>query len=309
MKLESSAIKSLIAQLALLNVLSLITSFAVAQAAAIQHTVDADGHPMALWEKSVAQPKGHILLHHGRTWSSIPDFDLQVAGEDLSLMDGFNEMGYSVWALDARGYGATPRDSSGWNTPDRAAKDLSIVLDWLLARNGEATHVWGWSYGSMVAQLAAQRYPEAMLSVTLFGYPTDPDAEIPISNSQTEPSARPTTRAAAASDFIVPGSISQHAIDSYVAAALKADPIRADWNQLHQWNALDGEELALPTLLLQAEFDPLADTDAHARFFAKIANPHKQWVVLPGGDHAALLEKPRAKLIKSTIDFIEWLDY
>jgi len=284
-------------------------SATLAQTTAIQHTVDADGHPMALWEKSVAQQKGHILLHHGRTWSSIPDFDLQVSGEDLSLMDGFNDMGYSVWALDARGYGETPRDSSGWNTPDRAAQDLAIVLDWLRARNGETTHVWGWSYGSMVAQLTAQRYPLAIASVTLFGYPTDPDAQIPQSNSQSEPSARPTTRAAAASDFIVPGSISQHAIDTYVAAALKADPIRADWNQQHQWNALDGEALALPTLLLQAEFDPLADTDAHARFFAKISNPNKQWVILPGGDHAALLETPRAKLIKSTVDFIEWLGY
>jgi hypothetical protein len=57
---------------------------------------------MALWEKSVAQPKGHILLHHGRTWSSIPDFDLQVSGEDLSLMEGFNDMGYSVWAIISR---------------------------------------------------------------------------------------------------------------------------------------------------------------------------------------------------------------
>ena len=309
MEVRVSPVKSLVSHIVVFVVMFLSMSAALAQTAAIQHTITADGHPMALWEKSVAQPKGHILLHHGRTWSSIPDFDLQVPGEDLSLMDGFNDMGYSVWALDARGYGETPRDSSGWNTPDRAAQDLSIVLDWLLARNGEATHVWGWSYGSMVAQLVAQRYPEAMLSVTLFGYPTDPDAEIPLSNSQTEPSARPTTRAAAASDFIVPGSISQQAIDTYVVAALKADPIRADWNQQHQWNALDGEALALPTLLLQAEFDPLADTDAHARFFAKIANPNKQWVVLPGGDHAALLETPRAKLIKSTIDFIEWLEH
>lgn len=309
MKVKASPAKSLFSQIAIFAALWMLMSSTLAQTAAIQHTVLADGHPMALWEKSVAQPKGHILLHHGRTWSSIPDFDLQVEGEDLSLMDGFNDMGYSVWALDARGYGETPRDSSGWNTPDRAAQDLSIVLDWLLARNGETTHVWGWSYGSMVAQLAAQRYPEAMASVTLFGYPTDPDAEIPQSTSQAEPSARPTTRAAAASDFIVPGSISQHAIDTYVTAALKADPIRADWNQTHQWNALDGEQLALPTLLLQAEFDPLADTDAHARFFSKIANSNKQWVVLPGGDHAALLETPRAKLIKATIDFIEWLDY
>ena len=309
MEVKVSSAKSQASQFAILTVLALWMLPALAQTVAIQHTVIADGHPMALWEKSVAQPKGHILLHHGRTWSSIPDFDLQVSGEDLSLMDGFNDRGYSVWALDARGYGETSRDSSGWNTPDRAAQDLSIVLDWLRARNNETTHVWGWSYGSMVAQLCAQRYPQAVASVTLFGYPTDPDAQIPQSNSQSEPSARPTTRAAAASDFIVPGSISQHAIDTYVAAALKADPIRADWNQQHQWNALDGEALALPTLLLQAEFDPLADTDAHARFFAKISNPNKQWVILPGGDHAALLETPREKLIKSTVDFIEWLAY
>ncbi|MEX0964789.1 MAG: alpha/beta fold hydrolase [Pseudohongiellaceae bacterium] len=293
----------------LLSFFALLMQPGLAQTGAIQHTVDADGHPMALWEKSVAQPKGHILLHHGRTWSSIPDFDLQVPGEELSLMDGFNAMGYSVWALDARGYGETPRDGSGWNTPDRAAEDLSIVLQWLLARNGEASHVWGWSYGSMVAQLTAQRYPNAIASVTLFGYPTDPDAEIPATDSPAQAPSRPTTRAAAASDFIVPGSISQHAIDTYVAAALKADPIRADWNQLHQWNALDGEALTLPTLLLQAEFDPLADTDSHARFFVKIANPNKQWIVLAGGDHAALLESPRARLIKSTVDFIEWLEH
>ena len=183
-----------------------------AQTNPIQHTVEVDGHPMALWEKSVPEPKGHIVLHHGRTWSSLPDFDLQVPGEDLSLMDGFNALGYSVWALDARGYGKTPRDSTGWNTPDRAAQDLAAVLDWLLARNGEASHVWGWSYGSMVAQLTAQRFPEAIASVTLFGYPTDPDAVVPETTFLSEAPARPTTRAAAASDFIVPGSISQLAM-------------------------------------------------------------------------------------------------
>lgn len=296
-------------RLALLILFLCVAPSAFAQSDAIQHTVDVDGHPLAVWEKSVAQPKGHILLHHGRTWSSIPDFDLQVPGEDLSLMDGFNELGYSVWALDARGYGATPRDASGWNTPDKAARDLSIVIGWLRARNAEDIHVWGWSYGSMVAQLTAQRFPEGIASVTLFGYPVDPEATIPNTIAETEPLARPTTRAAAASDFIVPGSISQNAIDTYVAAALKADPIRADWDYLHQWNALDGTALNLPTLLLQAEFDPLADTDAHARFFVKIANPNKQWVVLAGGDHAALLETPRAKLIKATIDFIEWLEH
>ena len=275
---------------------------------ALQHTVMSDGHPIAVWEKSVPNPKGHILLHHGRTWSSIPDFDLQVPEESLSLMDGFNEMGYSAWAMDARGYGATPRDSSGWTTPDMAAKDMSTVLDWLMERNGVKTNVWGWSYGSMVAQLTAQRYPEAIRSLSLFGYPTDPDVIFPDDSSRSTPEERVNTAEAAASDFIVPGSISEKAIEVYVKAALAADPIRADWNQLQQWNALDGAALTMPTLLLQGEFDPLAKTDAHARFFTSIANPNKQWVVLAGGDHASLLETPRARLIKATIDFIQWLD-
>ena len=221
------------------------------QTDALRHTVMADGHPLAVWEKSVTNPKGHILLHHGRTWSSIPDFDLQVPEESLSLMDGFNDMGYSAWAMDARGYGGTPRDSSGWTTPDRAAKDMATVLDWLEERNGVKTNVWGWSYGSMIAQLTAQRYPEAIRSLSLFGYPTDPDVQFPDDANLSTPEERVNTAEAAASDFIVPGSISQNAIDVYVEAALAADPIRADWNQLQQWNALDGAALTMPTLLLQ----------------------------------------------------------
>lgn len=276
--------------------------------APVKHQVDADGHAMAVWEKSVPDPKGHILLHHGRTWSSLPDFDLQVPGEQLSLMEGFNAMGYSVWALDARGYGGTPRDSSGWNTPDRAARDLALVLDWLNTRNGEKTHVWGWSYGSMVAQLAAQRFADRFRSVTLFGYPTDPDVEVPTDTTSGIPPGQATTAQAAASDFIVEGAISQTAINTFVQAALAADPVRADWNQLHQWNALDGAELTIPVLLLQAEFDPLANTDAHARLFMKIPNANKQWVVLAGGGHAALLETPRARLIKASVDFMQWID-
>ncbi|MFK7863887.1 MAG: alpha/beta hydrolase [Pseudohongiellaceae bacterium] len=288
--------------------LAILVTPSVFGAEPTEHTIYSDGHPLALWEKSVSNPIGHIVLHHGRTWSSLPDFDLQVVGENLSLMDGFNEAGYSVWALDARGYGGTPRDESGWNTPDKAAKDLSTVLAWLAARNGEASHVWGWSYGSMVAQLTAQRYPQNIQSVALFGYPVDPDRVYSNNQANVTPPEILTTAEAAASDFIVPGSISQLAIDTYVREALKADPVRADWNQLQQWNSLDAAALNLPVLLLQAEFDPLARTEAHAKVFSAFSNPNKQWVVLAGGDHAALLENPtRGKLISASIDFIKWL--
>lgn len=272
------------------------------------HTIQADGHPIAVWEKSVKYPKGHILLHHGRTWSSLPDFDLQVKGEDLSLMDGFNAEGYSVWAMDARGYGKTPRDETGWNTPERSAKDIAIVLEWLHRKKSEKTHLWGWSMGSMLGQLAAQKYPEHITSVTLFGYPWTPGTVVPEDNGEDEPPKKPTTAKAAAEDFITPGSISQKAIDEYVRHALEADPVRMDWRKQHEYNQLDAKKVSVPVLLLQAEFDPLAKTEAHAKLFSDLPNAHKQWVVLKGGDHAALLETPRARLIAATVSFIEWLE-
>ena len=81
--------------------------------AATRHTVDSDGHPMAVWEKRPAEPRAVVLLLHGRTWSTLPDFDLQVPGEDLSLMDGLVDRGFVTYGLDQRGYGATPRDDTG----------------------------------------------------------------------------------------------------------------------------------------------------------------------------------------------------
>ena len=291
----------------ILSILFIGIHINVVAAPAVKHEVIADGHTIVVWEKSVINSKGVILLHHGRTWSSLPDFDLQVEGEDLSLMQGFNLQGYSIWAMDARGYGETARDASGWNTPSRAAEDISIVLQWLADKTQTKINLWGWSMGSMLSQMAAQQYPENIRSLTLFGYPLALGYTFSHDVQKAAPPKIPTTAKAAASDFIVPGSISQNAIDEYVRHALQADPVRADWHYKHQYNTLDASKLSMPVLLLQGEFDPFAHTDMHAQIFAKLPNGNKQWVVLKGGDHAALLEKTRAKLIYATTNFIEWL--
>lgn len=55
--------------------------------APVKHDVLVDGHHLAVWEKKPAQPRAAILLVHGRTWSSLPNFDLQVPGERRSVMD------------------------------------------------------------------------------------------------------------------------------------------------------------------------------------------------------------------------------
>jgi pimeloyl-ACP methyl ester carboxylesterase len=263
-----------------------------------------DGHTLALWGREVARPKGVIVLLHGRTWSALPDFDLQVPGDQRSVMQSLNARGYSAFALDMRGYGKSPRDATGWLTPDRAARDVAESLEWLAKEKKIARPVLlGWSYGSLVAQLTAQRRPELMSSLILFGYPRDP-AKLVFPAEPPEPARAANTLEAAASDFISPEVTPKKVIDAYVAAALAADPVRVDWrNQQSEFDALDPAKVQVPTLLMQGERDPLAPADAQARLFTGLGTHDKQWVVLPGGDHAALIEDTHAAFIAAIVAF------
>jgi len=272
-----------------------------------RHTVLVDGHPFAVWEKRAADARRAVLLVHGRTWSARPDFDLQVDGEDLSLMDGLVDAGYAVYAVDLRGYGETPRDDSGWLTPNRAADDVAAVLDWIGEQDDWAgkPHLFGWSMGSTISQLAVQRHAGIAASLTLFGYWRDVNGIISPDEEGIEPERAPNTAAAAASDFITPGSISQRAIDAYVTAALAADPVRVDIRSMDQYNALDGARIHLPTLVIAGEYDPLAPAANQARLFLGLATGQKQYVSVPGADHAAFLETARAYFIHELVAFFD----
>lgn len=260
-----------------------------------------DGFKLAMWRKAPAQPRRSVLLIHGRTWSGRPDFDLQVPGESRSFMDALVAQGYAAYALDLRGYGATPRDATGFLTPERAAADVAAALRAI----GDRPALFGWSRGSMVSQLASQRTPELMSAVILFGYPGDPDRKVPEQPDPAAPARSPTTATAAAEDFIAPGVITRRAIEVYVQAALAADPVRMDWRRDHEWNALAPEAVKVPVLLIQAELDPLAKTEAHARFFARLGTTDRQWIVVPKGDHAALIEDTAPRLIAAIRAFLE----
>jgi len=272
----------------------------------VQHTVTVDGYPIAVWEKRAPHPRRNLVLVHGRTWSSRPDFDLQVTGEKLSVMDALVARGYDVYAIDLRGYGATPRDTSGWLTPTRAAADIAGVIDWVQRRGPmkEKPALIGWSRGSMVSQLFAQNHSDAISALVLFGRPQWDS--IPADRSGAAP-RKPNTAKAAGSDFITPGSISPTARDAYVRQALATDPVLVEWRHLDEFSALDASRVTVPTLFMMGEFDPFyanAKT-RQAEFFLRLATPDKEWVILPGGDHAALLEHPAPRFIEAITSFLE----
>jgi pimeloyl-ACP methyl ester carboxylesterase len=271
--------------------------------------VRADGHPLSVWSKRPpTAAKGAIVLLHGRTWSARPNFDLHVAGRRVSLMDALVARGYAVYALDARGYGGTPRDSSGWLTPERAERDVSAVLAWVRAREGgdrrPAPTLLGYSRGAQVALLVAQRHPAQISGVALYGFPQDVTKPFSVPAEAAAPARRRTTAAGAAEDFITPDSTPAGVRDAYVRDAIARDSIRVDWRHEEQFAALDPAAVKTPVLVINGERDPYANAAALPTFFSRLIGLDKWWIVLAHADHAAHLERQTA-FVNAVVSFME----
>lgn len=278
--------------------------------APVKNTIRTDDNfALVVWSKRPPTAvKGEIILLHGRTWSALPNFDLQVPGENVSLMDAFVAEGYAVYAVDQRGYGSTRRDATGWLTPDRAVRDAGNVVDWVasLAPNHRAPVLLGYSRGSMTAEVAAQRRPKSIAALVLYGFPVDL-AQMAAVTAGEEPGRPPrekTTAAGAGEDFMTPDSLPAGVKDAYVRAALKYDPIRVDWRREHQFKAIDPAMLHTPTLFLNGERDQYASVASIPAFLQHMTGTDRDWVVLSHADHAAHLERPAA-FVRAVVSFVE----
>jgi alpha-beta hydrolase superfamily lysophospholipase len=273
----------------------------------IKHDVVVDGHHFAVWQKRGAPPRAAILLLHGRTWSSLPNFDLQVPNEKRSFMDALADAGFDVFALDMRGYGATPRDGTGWLTPDRAVADVSGVLAWMQQRMPAAQrlplYLFGLSRGAMVAAMTAQQRPESLAGVVLLGFGFDPDVQSPPTPRGARPERLANTADAAASDFITRDAYTPATVSTFVRVALRADPVLVDWRDDSQFNAFRPAQMQVPALLVHGANDPQAPMSIETKLFTRFGTPDRWWVILPGADHAAHLEKSSVELVRAIASF------
>jgi pimeloyl-ACP methyl ester carboxylesterase len=279
-------------------------SGARADAAPERLTVVVEGHDLALWVKAPPAPRATLLLVHGRTWSSLPNFDLTASGADRSVLDAFVRRGYAAYALDLRGYGASARDATGWLTPARAVADVRAALDHIAARHPRITTrpaLIGYSRGAQVAAMLAQGGPRAASALVLFGFP--PTVRQTTTRDAHAPARAPTTAAAAAEDFITPGAASRSLIDAYVAAALAADPVRVDWRHEDEFR-FEPAKITTPILMLYGVNDPFRNA-ASARFFEALAAPDRAYVVLPDADHAAHVENSASAWVHAIDGFLQ----
>lgn len=272
------------------------------------HSVLADGHPIAVHSKRGDRPWATVVLVHGRTWSSLPDFDLQVDGARVSLMDNLAAEGLAVYAVDLRGYGGTARDDTGWNSPSRAVDDLAAVLRWVRDDAALATPpaVLGWSLGARVAALTAQRHPDLTGPVILYGTPCN-DARARPSTPQRDPGVpgrQRNTDAAARSDFITPGAVDPAVVDAFARTALAADPVRADWRDTHEWTTVEFAKIRAPVLAIHGDRDPVVDLPCVRARLAETKGP-TALEILAGADHAAHLEAAAPRFVAAVVGFLK----
>jgi pimeloyl-ACP methyl ester carboxylesterase len=279
---------------------------APAQTAPERFTVQSDGHPLAVWARRPAQPKGALLLVHGRTWSSRPDFDLQVPGLQRSVMMSLAAQGFAAYAVDLRGYGETPRDATGWLTPKRGATDVVNVLTWVAQQHPTLPKpaLVGWSRGAAMSAMAAQAAPTRLSALVLFGFVFDPDLQFVDVTVGEKPQMDKNTPESAASDFISPNVTPPAVVQAFVQQALKSDPVLADLKNDAEFNTFKPIKMATPTLVLYGDRDPGVVQEDAGKFFARLASNDKQMVVLPGADHAAQLEDTHDAWIAAVVNFI-----
>lgn len=278
-----------------------------ASAPVLEHfTVPSDGHPMSVWARRPTAPRGAVVFVHGLTWSARPDFDLQVPGLQRSVLASFAAEGYAAYAVDLRGYGDTPRDTTGWLTPHRAVADVANVLMWVGQQNPRlpAPALVGWSRGACVSMLTAEVRPSAMSALVLFGFVFDPDATFADVEVPVEPQRAKNTAEDAASDFITPDVTPPIVVKSFVEQALKADPIRIDLKGDGEYNDLKPSRVRVPTLVIFGEKDPGISMEDAGKFFAKLGTPDRQMIVIPGADHVAQLEDTHDRWVAAIVDFL-----
>ena len=276
----------------------------------ISHKLKINDHTFAVYEKKADSPSDIILFVHGRTISSLPNFNLQIESKNVSVMDAFVAKGFTVYAIDLRGFGNTPRDDSGWITPNKASSDVIKMLEWITARHpkNKKPALFGYSLGSLVSQLVVQQKPNLVSELVLFGYPIrylDKIDASAIKKDKTiiNPPRKPNT-VEWSSDGFITSSITQEVIDGYVSACLSLDSTLADWNNIAQWNQLDPLAITAPTLLINGEHDPYAPADKLASFFSKIGNPDKTWVVITKSGHNAHIEDSAVRLVNGIVNFV-----
>jgi pimeloyl-ACP methyl ester carboxylesterase len=288
------------------------------------HFAMRDGLRIYLWEKhkaglddSFAASGKVALLVHGSTWSGRPDFDLQI--RDYSLMDFLANNGYDVWAIDIHGYGHSDKTDKDWSETQSAAADVGAAVEYIAKLRGVSTiNVLGWSAGTQRAGLYAMQHPERVRKLILYAPRWKGTQDyLDQLRKRIENGGRPlsqyriNTETAARSDFVA-GELAQNpqyeedVVAFYAREALRTDPQSPNaFVDYLNGPILDPHRIIIPTMVIFGEYDNIAKEEDLLPFFSQLNTRDKQYVLLPHGGHALMLEKDHRRFQHEVLGFFD----
>ena len=191
-----------------------------------------------------------------------------------------------IVAIDHRGNGASD-EPPGPCTMTTFVEDALAVLDELSV---ERAHVYGQSFGGMVAQEMSLTYPDRVRTAALAGTHPGPAHAIAVAG-RTVPKGEPW-RALYAPGFpeVRPDVVAE---DRRVAAAQPDHPRgqRRQWEAMQTWDAFDRlPQIAVPTLVLHGTEDGVV-APGNAELLARRI-PGAELRLLEGAGHVFWSERP-----------------
>ena len=275
-----------------------------------EHWVTRDDHRIHVWRKSPVKSASDnkvTLLVHGGTYSGQTDFDLQVRGENFSLMDHLVGMGHDVFTLAVWGYGKSDRPTDGFKvTTESAVEDTTAVVEAIRKiRNVDNVNILGWSWGGRISSIYASKNPTKVRRLVLYaggaGQRSDATVHRPTDSWRTI--TRESIIARIEQDVVVP-----EAQEAFIEASLAWDVKAPNGTQLESLDAESPlvaipEEISTPTLMIYGSRDAAYNAHRVSDYFARLNTQDKGLIVMPDSGHFLFLQKPKNRFFDVVGEF------
>lgn len=280
------------------------------QIVAEEHWAQKGAVKLYLYRKRLAggDAKPVLFLVHGSSFSGRGGFDLQVPGKsDYSMMDAFARWGFDVWTVDHENYGRSSK--TGTNSDIRSGvEDLKAAIPLVQAATGQTKlRYYGQSSGAIRLGAFAMERPEAVERLVLdaFTYTGEGAPEIMRRRQQVETyknqNWRPMTRASFHGIFTRDDPSTYEpamadALADYELALTDRAPSGTYLDMAIHLPMVDPARIPCPVLLTRAETDGNATEAELFDFFAKLPSRDKQFAMIGGIAHVAVLGTNRRRI-------------
>ena len=276
--------------------------------------------PLWMFRKRVGAPKAGepskpvLFFVHGSSVTS-RCFDIQVKGQEYSVMDEFARYGFDCWTMDHENYGKSGR-TSGNSDIKSGVEDLKAALDVLSKETGRQKYNFlGESAGAIRAGAFAQVLPERVDRLVLAAFTYKGDGS-PTLAKRAEGIAsyrannmrkrdREMIRSIATRDK--PGTSELAAVEALADVEMQYGdqvPTGTYLDMTANMPQVDPKKVMAPTLVISGQYDGNSTVADLQDFFGQLPNGDRQLIILPGVAHSVVLATNRQLFWHATKSFL-----